>query len=79
MSEVNIKPMLELIVPRLIRTIMSQQHTTEKETLTMLYQSELYGQLEHEETKLWHLSIPTLYSLWLEETKTGKITYPEET
>lgn len=30
------------------------------------------------ETKLWHLSIPTLYDLWVEEKETGHITYPEE-
>ena len=78
MSEVSIKAMLEFIVPRLIRMIMEQQDMTEKEALTALYASELYRQLEREETKLWHLSVPTLYALWLEERETGKITYPEE-
>jgi len=46
--------------------------------LTRLYASELYRQLEREETKLWHLSIPTLYEMWLEEKESGHITYPEE-
>ncbi len=78
MSEVSIKAMLEFIVPRLIRMIMEQQDMTEKDALTALYASELYRQLEREETKLWHLSVPTLYDLWLEERETGKITYPEE-
>lgn len=40
--------------------------------------STFYRQLEREETKLWHLSVLTLYDLWLEEKETGKITYPEE-
>lgn len=78
MSEVNIKAMLELIVPRLIKRIMDGQNLTEKEALTALYASELYRQLEREETKLWHLSVPTLYDLWLEEKASGSITYPEE-
>lgn len=78
MSEVSIKAMLEFIIPRLIRMIMEKQNLTEKEALTSLYTSELYRQLEREETKLWHLSVPTLYDLWLEERETGKITYPEE-
>lgn len=78
MSEVSIKAMLEFIVPRLIRIIMEKQDMTEKEALTALYASELYRQLEREETKLWHLSVPTLYALWQEERETGKITYPEE-
>lgn len=78
MSEKGIKGMLELIVPRLLRMIMEKQSLTEKEALTQLYASELYRQLEREETKLWHLSIPTLYEMWSEEKESGLITYPEE-
>ena len=78
MSEKGIKGMLELIVPRLLRMIMEKQSLTEKEALTRLYASELYRQLEREEMKLWHLSIPTLYEMWLEEKERGHITYPEE-
>lgn len=78
MSEKGIKGMLELIVPPLLRLIMEKQLLTEKEALTQLYTSELYRQLEREETKLWHLSIPTLYEMWLEEKESGHITYPEE-
>lgn len=78
MSEKGIKGMLELIVPRLLRMIMEKQPLTEKEALTQLYASDLYRQLEREETKLWHLSIPTLYEMWLEEKESGHITYPEE-
>lgn len=78
MSEKGIKGMLELIVPRLLRMIMEKQSLTEKEALTQLYVSDLYRQLEREETKLWHLSIPTLYEMWLEEKESGHITYPEE-
>lgn len=78
MSEKRIKGMLELIVPRLLRMIMEKQSLTEKEALTQLYASELYRQLEREETNLWHLSLPTLYEMWLEEKEHGHITYPEE-
>ena len=78
MSEKGIKGMLELIVPRLLRMIMEKQSLTEKEALTQLYASDLYRQLEREETKLWHLSIPTLYEMWLEEKESGHITYTEE-
>lgn len=78
MSEKGIKGMLELIVPRLLHMIMEKQLLTEKEALIQLYASDLYRQLEREETKLWHLSIPTLYEMWLEEKESGHITYPEE-
>ena len=78
MGETSIKAMLEFIIPRLIRMLMEKQSLTEKEALTQLYSSELYRQLEREETQLWHLSVPTLYDLWVEEKETGHITYPEE-
>ena len=78
MGETSIKAMLEFIIPRLIRMLMERRALTEKEALTQLYSSELYRQLEREETKLWHLSVLTLYDLWVEEKETGHITYPEE-
>lgn len=78
MGEKDIKGMLELIVPHLLRIMMEKQSLTEKEALAQLYASELYRQLEREETKLWHLSVPTLYDMWLEEKERGHITYPEE-
>ena len=72
------KALIELIVPRLIKTIMERQTVTEPDAFTILYSSELYRQLEREETKLRHLSVPTLYDMLREEQTTGKITYPEE-
>ncbi len=78
MNSNGIKAMLEFIVPRLVRLIIEKQNVSETEALNVLYRSELYRQLERDETKLWHLSVPTLYDMWKEESETGKITYPEE-
>ena len=78
MDEIDIRVMLEMIVPRLAMMIMDKQKMDWKESLISLYKSELYHQLSREETKLWHLSVPTLYDMWDEERKTGHITYPEE-
>ena len=78
MAEPSIKAMLELIVPRLVRMLAEKQQLSQTDALMQLYHSDLYRQLEREETKLWHLSVPTLYELWLEEKETGHITYPEE-
>jgi hypothetical protein len=72
------KAMLEFIVPRLIKAIMEDGNVSEKEAFTLLYSSKLYERLDREETKLWHLSVPTLYEMFKEEMDTGKITYPEE-
>jgi len=74
----EIKAMLEFIVPRLIGAIMENMGVTEKDALTLLYSSKLYEQLDKDETKLWHLSVPTLYEMFREERETGQITYPEE-
>jgi hypothetical protein len=37
---------------------MENMGLTEKDALTLLYSSKLYEQLDKEETKLWHLSVP---------------------
>lgn len=74
----EMKAMLEFIVPRLIGTIMENMSVTEKDALTMLYSSKLYEQLDKDRTKMWHLSVPTLYEMFREEQETGQITYPEE-
>jgi len=72
------KAMLEFIVPRLLKSIIEDTKLSEKEAFTLLYSSKLYEKLEREETKLWHLSVPTLYNMFKEEQETGSITYPEE-
>ena len=77
MAESN-KAMLEFIVPRLIKAIMEDKNISEKDSFIILYSSKLYEQLDKEETKLWHLSVPTLYEMFKEEQTTGKIIYPEE-
>lgn len=36
------------------------------ESMQEFYKSEVYSQLEHEETKLWHLGAVALYEMWQE-------------
>lgn len=69
---------LQIIATRLAETISIEMNISEKEALNRLYSSKLYEKLEQEETKVWHLSVPTLYSLFIEEQEDGKITFPEE-
>ena len=70
--------MLEYIVPRLIKAIIEDMSVSEADAFTLLYSSLLYEALERDETKLWHLSVPTLFEMFKEEQETGHITYPEE-
>ncbi|WP_407268473.1 hypothetical protein [Radiobacillus sp. PE A8.2] len=69
---------LQVIVSRLAQMIAEEMDIADKEALNRLYSSKLYEKLEQEETKVWHLSVPTLYSLFVEEQITGKITFPQE-
>jgi len=69
---------LQVVVSRLTQMIVEQMNIPGRDALSRLYSSNLYEKLEQEETKVWHLSVPTLLSLFVEEQETGKITFPEE-
>ncbi|WP_110953478.1 hypothetical protein [Anaerosinus massiliensis] len=78
MSDKQFKAILTLILPKLISLIAEKENMNEIEATNQLYQSELYTLLEDEDTKLWHFSPLTLYHMYEEERRTGKITFPEE-
>ena len=69
---------LQIIVSRLAQMIEKEMNVSDKDALNKLYTSKLYEKLEQEDTKVWHLSVPLLYSLFVEEQETGQIIYPEE-
>ena len=54
---------LQIIVSRLAQMIAEEMNVSDKEALSRLYTSTLYEKLEKEETKVWHLSVPTLMCL----------------
>lgn len=70
--------MLILIVPQVLQLIIENYKIGDIEAADVLYKSDLYAILEQEDTKLWHLSPLTLFNMFDEEQKTGKITFPEE-
>ena len=69
---------IAVIAPRVLAILIERKNLTEQEAIRIFYKSEVYETLEREETKLWHLSAETLYSLLDQELTTGKIVYPEE-
>jgi hypothetical protein len=69
---------LQITATGLAELIKRSDNLSQKEAVKRLYASKLYKTLENEETKLWHLSIPALFDLYMEEKETGKITFPEE-
>ena len=68
---------LQTISTGLVGKIISETGLDEDTAMDKLYSSELYVALEKEETKVWHYSVPKLYELWENETKTGRLVLPE--
>ncbi|MDR2841258.1 MAG: hypothetical protein LBV75_08410 [Paludibacter sp.] len=75
MEDKKFSGILMILSGRLLQTIESERNIGIKEAADLLYNSEFYEMLEAEESKLWQLSVPTLYTLLDEELTTGKITY----
>ena len=78
MDKKKFESMLILIVPAVVKLIVENYTLDEIAAADMFYNSVVYEKLEQEETKLWHLSPLTIFNMFDEEQKTGKIIYPEE-
>lgn len=78
MDKKKFEAMLVLLVPRVVHLISESYGFDEVEASKRFYESTVYSLLEQEDTKLWHLSPLTLFNMYDEEKKTGKITFPEE-
>lgn len=68
---------LQTISTGLVAKIIVETGLEEDAAMEKLYSSKLYSALEKEETKVWHYSVPKLYELWENETKTGRLVLPE--
>ena len=77
MDKNKFKSMLELLIPQIVEIIIKEYKITDVEAVDVFYQTKLYSLLEQEDTKLWHFSPLTLFHMFDEERKTGKITFPE--
>jgi hypothetical protein len=78
MDKKKFESMLILIVPAVVKLIASNNNLDEIKATDMFYQSKVYEKLEQEDTKLWHFSPLTLYNMYEEEQRTGKLIFPEE-
>ena len=77
MEKQKFETILIFIVPEIIKLIVENYPYDEVMASQKFYESEVYSVLADEETKLWHLSPLTIYNMFDEETKTGKISFPE--
>ena len=74
----SISPVIAMITPGIMTLLMDNRGLNLMEAANILYDSQLYMELEDEETKVWRLGYPLLYDMLEEELTTGKITFPEE-
>lgn len=77
MEQKKFEAMLVLIVPKVIGLIVQEIGLDEVTATRTFYESKVYSLLEQEDTKLWHFSPLTLFEMYVEERKTGKIIFPE--
>ena len=77
MDTKKFEAMLILIVPQVVHLIAENYSLNEVDASRGFYESKVYETLEQEDTKLWQLSPMALFSMFDEEKKTGKITFPE--
>ena len=68
---------LQITVASLVEMIKKSENIDEKDAMKNLCESKLYKTLENEETKLWRLSVPELFSLYIEEKKTDGIAFSD--
>lgn len=66
------------IIPQTVALIAEKEKIDEMKAMDEFYQSDVYAKLSEEETKMWHYSPLTIYTMWKHEKETGEILYPEE-
>lgn len=78
MNENQFNAMLAIIVPPIIEQITKNSKVDDNKAISGFYQSRLYQELSDENSKLWHYSPMTLYTMYQDELLTGSYDYPEE-
>lgn len=66
------------LIPQIIDLIIKNEGFDDVEAINKFYQSKTYDILSKEETKVWHLSPMSIYTMWKKEKETGEIIFPEE-
>lgn len=78
MNENQFSVLLAIIVPEITSLITKNSNITETQAISLFYRSKLYRELADENSKLWHYSPLTLYTMLQDELLTGNYDYPEE-
>ena len=66
------------LIPQTVDLIVQNEGLDDISAMNTFYHSKTYELLSKEETKMWHFSPLTIYSMWKREKKTGEEVFPEE-
>lgn len=66
------------LVPEIVNLIIINEGLDDISAINEFYSSKTYEMLSNEETKIWHFSPLTIFSMWKSEKETGEILFPEE-
>ena len=65
-------------IPQTVDLIVKNEGLDYISAMNEFYHSKTYEMLAKEETKMWHFSPMTVYSMWKHEKETGEVVFPEE-
>ena len=66
------------LIPQTVDLIVNNEGLDDISAMNEFYNSQTYEMLAKEETKMWHFSPMTVYSMWKHERETGEVAFPEE-
>ena len=66
------------LIPEIVDLIVKNEGLDDISAMSEFYNSVTYEMLAKEETKTWHFSPMTVYSMWKHERETGEVVFPEE-
>ena len=66
------------LIPQTVDLIVKNEGLDDISAMNEFYYSDTYEMLSKEETKMWHFSPMTVYSMWKHEKETGEVVFPEE-
>ena len=67
-----------VLIPQIVDLIVKNEGLDDISTINEFYHSKTYDMPAKEETKMWHFSPLTIFSMWKHEKETGEAIYPEE-
>lgn len=66
------------LIPQIVKLIVEKEKIDDITAISEFYSSKVYEMLAKEETKVWHYSPLTIYSMWQYEKETEELVFPEE-